>query len=552
MKEEIKKFFKGDVLDDEETLLRYSHDASLFEVKPQIVVFPKNKEDIKNLVNWVNENKDKYNHLSITARSAGTDMSGGPLNESIIIDFTKYMNKLIGSDLNSSEPNITVEPGMFYVDFEKIVSEKKLILPSYPASKSICAIGGIVANNSGGEKTLVYGKTEDYIKELKMIFADGNEYLVKPLNKTELKQKIDQNDFEGNVYKEIWNLIRNNQEKIKNAKPNVSKNSAGYYLWNVERPDGSFDLNRIIVGSQGTLGIITEMTMKLVKEKPHSKLLVMFLKNTNILPDLVNKALKSKPETLESYDDKTLLIVFKYIWSFAKLLGLNNLFKLLWNFIPEFKIILMHGFPKLIILAEFTGNSEQEVLNKARETMKNIKKIEGISTRLTRSRFEAKKYWTIRREAFNLIRYHLKKEKSMPFIDDVIVRPEKMANFFTAIYKILNEYKDKITFALGGHSGDGNMHIYTLMNPKDPAVKDIVLEVSEKVYKLVIEYGGSITAEHNDGIIRTPYLEQMYGGDIIKIFQEIKDIFDKQNIFNPGKKVGGTKEDIKRHITIKS
>src|SRR3989344_4037520 len=556
MKEEIKLFFKGDIENDLETLKKYSRDASIFEIRPKLVVFPKDSEDVKNLVKWVNQKKsdfknspksDFYN-LSITARSAGTDMSGGPLSESLIMDFTKYMNKFISSDLNSLEPNITVQPGMFYTDFEKIVSEKGLMMPSYPASKSICAMGGIVANNSGGEKTLVYGKTEDYVIGLKIILSDGNEYEIKSLSKDGLEKKIAQNNFEGEIYKKIKSLITNHYSLIKKAKPNVSKNSAGYYIWNIEQADNKFDLNKLIVGSQGTLGIITEITFKLVKEKPYSRLLVMFLKKTDILPSLVNQVLKSKPETLESYDDKTLLMVFKYIWSFAKLLGVKNLFKLLWSFLPESKIILTHGFPKLIILAEFTGETEKEVTMIAKEAVENVKIIKGVFTRLTHGEFEAKKYWTIRRQAFNLIRYHLKKEKSMPFIDDVIVRPEKMADFFSAVYKILNEYKDKMTFALGGHSGDGNMHIYTLMDPRNSLVKDIVLEVSERVYSLVVKYGGSITAEHNDGIIRTPYLEKMYGKEIIEIFQQIKDIFDPQNIYNPGKKVGGTKKDIAKYI----
>ncbi len=237
MKEEIKKFFKGDVSDDKETVLKYSHDASLFEIAPKVVLYPKDSEDVKNLVKWVSENKSRYPNLSITARSAGTDMTGGPLNDSIILDFTRYMNKLVSfnsqqedslgprvaASLRSSKnddkrdllnqtlenlpvANITVQPGMFYRDFEKITLETRLpdgqeglILPSYPASKSICAMGGMFSNNSGGEKTLRYGKTEDYIASAKVVFSDGNEYEIKPLSKSELKNKTKQKDKEGKI-----------------------------------------------------------------------------------------------------------------------------------------------------------------------------------------------------------------------------------------------------------------------------------------------------------------------------------------------------------------
>ena len=150
----------------------------------------------------------------------------------------------------------------------------------------------------------------------------------------------------------------------------------------------------------------------------------------------------------------------------------------------------------------------------------------------------------------------------MPFIDDVIVRPEKLPEFFPALYKILDVYKKRMTFAVGGHSGDGNMHIYTLINPKDPDLKEMIMQVSNQVYDLVVRLGGSITAEHNDGLIRTPYLDKMYDKKIIKIFSEIKQIFDSKNIFNPGKKVAatpsfgdlspqaGTKEYITKHIAF--
>ena len=576
MKEEIQKFFKGDVDDSEETLLKYSHDASIFEIRPKLVLFPKDSEDVKNLVKWVNENKEKFGELSITCRCAGTDMSGGAIGESLILDFTKYMNKLIdfevaepdalvqvlGSPRDYARPDhsqehagtttITVEPGMFYRDFEKITLEKNMILPCYTASKDLNAMGGMYGNNSGGERTLKYGQVQDFAIEAKAIFSDGNEYVVKQLTEEELKNKIAQNDFEGDIYKNIYELIKNNQEEIKNAKPKVHKNSAGYYLWNVwDEEKKIFDLNKILVGSQGTLGITTEITFKLIPEFQHRKLLVIFLKDITLLPDLVNKILKHNPETLESYDDKTFFLVLKYIVDFTKLLGIKNFFKLIFSFIPEMIMTLKHGFPKFIFLVEFAGNSQEEVDIQAKNLAEDLKSFSKIGIHLTKDAFEAKKYWTIRHEAFNMIRYHLKKVKSKPFIDDVIVRPEKLPEFFPALYKILEEYKKHITFAIGGHAGDGNLHIYTLLDPKDKELKNIIFKVSEKVYDLVISLGGSITAEHNDGLIRTPFLLKMYGEKVVKIFKEIKRIFDPKNIFNPGKKVPlEEKNSIKEFINI--
>ncbi len=547
MKDEITKFWKGDIDDSNESLAKYSHDASIFEVRPKLILFPKDREDVEAIVSFVRDNKERYCDLSITSRSAGTDMSGGAIGESIVLDFTRYMNKLVSF---SNPEFITVEPGMFYRDFEKITLEKNAILPCYTASKELNAMGGMFGNNSAGERTLQYGKTEDYILETKMIFTDGREYTVKPLTKKELYGKIAQGDFEGEIYKSIFSLINENKEELKNAKPNVTKNSAGYYLWNVwDEKREIFDLNKVLVGSQGTLGIATEITFKLVRPKPYTKLVVVFLRDMTILPNLVNQILKYSPQTLESYDDKTFMIVLKYIWGFSKLLGIGNFLRLIFSFGPEMLMTMRHGFPKLILLIEFTGETQGEANNASSEAVKELRKIDRIGVHVTRNSFEAKKYWKIRHEAFNLIRYHLKKQKSEPFIDDVIVRPEMLPEFFPSLYKILDEYKDKMTFAVGGHVGDGNMHIYTLLDPRDKDLRNIVMEVSKRVYTLVIKLGGSITAEHNDGIIRTPYIKQMFGERVYGLFMKTKEIFDSKNIFNPGKKVAGTIEYMNSHIT---
>ncbi len=554
MKEEIKKIFRGDVEDSEETLLKYSHDASIFDIRPKVVVFPKDSEDVENLVKWVSANVEKYPGLSITARCAGTDMSGGAVGESIILDFTRYMNKLITFDGES----ITVGPGMFYRDFEKLTLERGLVLPCFTASKSINAMGGMFGNNSAGERTLKFGKTEDYILETKIVFADGVTRTVKPIPLGEISKQEE-------MYTKLYDLYKNNEEAIKVAKPDVHKNSAGYYIWNVirsvpqkkflETAPLEFDLNRLLVGSQGTLGIATEITFKLVPEPQFTRLLVVFLRDMAILPSLVNRILKYKPQSLESYDDKTFMLVVKYIKDFAKLLGLKNFLGLIFSFVPEALMTLRHGFPKLVLLVEFTGETQREADAEAEKALNDLKEVKKIGLRLTKNATEAKKYWTIRHEAFNLIRYHLKKFKSKPFVDDVIVKPEKIPVFYPALYKILNKYKKEMTFAVGGHSGEGNMHIYTLVDPKDPNLKAMIMEVSNQVYDLVISLGGSITAEHNDGLIRTPYLNKMYSPKMIEIFAEIKKIFDPKNILNPGKKVptaggAGTKEYITTHIAF--
>ncbi len=579
MKSEIQKFFKGEVEDSDEILSKYSHDASLLEVRPQVVVYPKDSEDVKKLVQWVAENKNKYAdpeknkpwaNLSITARCAGTDMSGAAIGESIIMDFTRYMNKVISFSGNA----ITVQPGMFYRDFEKVTLERGLILPCYTASKSLNAVGGMYGNNSAGERTLKYGKTEDYVLAAKVVFADGKEYQVKPISQEELSKKNLQKNFEGEVYKNLFELINKNKDEIERAKPKVHKNSAGYYLWNVMKnfpeknlaalpasglrhgldfsQESFFDLNKLLVGSQGTLGIATEITFKLLPQTKYSKLVVIFMNDLTPLGRLVDEILVHKPETLESYDDKTMKLAVRFFPDFLKNRGLFGMIKFMWNFLPEFLMMLRGGFPKLIVLAEFAGKDEDEVDKKCIALADSIKNF-NLKVHITVSAAESNKYWDVRRESFALLRKHMKGLRTAPFIDDVIVRPEFLPKFLPELNQVLKKYD--LTYTIAGHAGDGNFHIIPLMDFTHPDTASIILELSEKVYDLVYRYHGSITAEHNDGIIRTPYLPKMYDPHIIKIFSEVKNIFDPKNIFNPGKKVpdgngGGTKEYISSHVAI--
>jgi len=561
MKEEIQKFWKGDIEDSKEVLEKYSRDASLLQVYPEIVVFPKGSDDIKSLVKWAHENKDKYPKLALTPRAAGTCMAGGSIGESIIIDFTRYMNeiekiertspikitpKYPGAHAVTVTGEARVMPGVYYRDFEPLTVKEGLLLPCYTASKSLNALGGMVGNNSAGEKTLNYGKTEDYVKELKVVFADGREYVVKPLNKKELYAKIAQGDYEGDIYKNIFALINSNKEDIKKAKPNVSKNSAGYYLWNVwDEEKEIFDLGKVIVGSQGTLGVVTEITFHLVDTKAHSKLVVVFMKDIARLGELVDTILPHHPESLESYDDATMKLAIKFFPDFLKKKGVWGMIKFMWSFWPEVFMMSTFGIPKLILLVEFAGNSEEEINKNAKALMPDLKKF-PFKTRVTHSQAESEKYWDIRRESFALLRKHVKDKHTAPFIDDIIVRPEYLPEFLPKLNKIMNEYP--ITYTIAGHAGNGNFHIIPLMDFSDEKTAQIIIELSKIVYDLVLEYHGSTTAEHNDGIIRAPFLHQMYGEKIYKLFEETKNIFDPQNILNPGKKVGATVEYLNAHI----
>ena len=526
--------FVGDIDSSDPTLETYSHDASLFEIKPALVVAPKDSSDVQKIVTLVAERKKTNSELSLTARSAGTDMSGGAINDSIIVDFNKHLTNI--EDISPTEGH--AQPGVFFRDFDAETAKQKVLLPPYPASRDLCTIGGMVNNNSGGEKSLEFGKTENFVNELKVVFADGVERVVKPLTKAELDKKMAQKDFEGSVYRDIFQLVDAHYDEIKAAKPHVTKNSTGYNLWDVwDRETQMFNLCNLIVGAQGTLGFTTDIKFRLVPRRAHSGLLVLFLRGMDDLGELIPKVLESKPATFESFDDQTLWLSIRFMPSFLKMLGLWRFVKLLFSLIPD-GLLLLRGIPKLILMVEFNGDTEQEVRDKIRALHKELGhlsaryEINGFEETPTEGRSE--KFWLMRRQSFKLLRDKVKDKHTAPFIDDLVVNPPHLVEFLPQIQQIIRKYKLFATVA--GHMGDGNFHIIPLMKLEDPADRAKLQPAMKEVNTLVLKYKGSLSGEHNDGLVRGPWLEQMYGPTILGYFRQAKDIMDPQHIFNPHKK----------------
>lgn len=530
-----------EVSTDEQTLAEFSHDASLFEVKPQAVAYPKNEKDLQDLVRFVAENKKDYPNLSLTGRSGGTDMSGGSINDSIIVNF-KYLNNTPKIKGNVA----TTQPGVYYRDFEKETLKHNLIFASYPASREICAMGGIVNNNAGGEKSLQYGKTEKYVRRVKVVLSDGSICEFKPLTESEVKNKMELKSLEGEIYRKMFQLITTNYKLLTDSKPQVSKNSAGYFLWNVwDKKNGIFDLSRLWVGSQGTLGMLLEADIELVPTHKHREMMIIFLKDYSHLNKVIDTVLPLKPESFESYDDNTLKLALKFFPAFAKLLGTKGIVKTAWGFLPEFFMLVFGGLPKLILQVDFTGDDPEQLRQKINELKEKLKPLK-LKTRVAVDD-EEKKYWTIRRESFNLLREKIKNMHTAPFIDDFVLNPKDAAEVLPQVASIIKKHKGFI-FTIAGHIGNGNFHIIPLVDIQKQEVRDAIPQIADQVYDIVIKHGGSITGEHNDGLIRTPYLENMYGKKIVELFAQTKNIFDPQNIFNPRKKVNPDMQFSLSHI----
>ncbi|HVI60797.1 MAG TPA: FAD-binding oxidoreductase, partial [Candidatus Saccharimonadales bacterium] len=508
--------FSGELDDSPATLDLYSHDASMFEVRPQLVVAPKNAGDIEKLVKLVSEKKKSKPELSLTARSAGTCMSGGAINDSVIVDFRKHFTKIEKVSGHAAQ----AQPGVLYRDFEPQTLKHGALMPSYPASRDLASIGGMVNNNAGGEKSLEFGKTEDFVTELRFAFADGVERTVKPLNKAGLDKKMAQKDFEGQVYRDIFKLVDTNYDQIKAAKPRVTKNSTGYNLWDVwDRETEIFDLTKLIVGAQGTLGFVTDIHFRLVPVRKHSGLLVLFMKDIDDLGEIIPKVLEAKPATFESFDDATLWLGIRFLPSFHKMIGWGGVAKLFLSFVPT-GLRFWRGVPKLVLMVEFNGDTVEEVRAKVQGLHRELRRhraryeINGFEEDATEGKSE--KFWLMRRYSFQLLRSKVKDKHTAPFIDDLVVPPQHLSEFLPKLRKIIKKYKLFATIA--GHMGDGNFHIIPLMKLEDAKDRKKILPAMKAVNNLVLKYDGSLSGEHNDGLVRGPWLKQMYGPEVYKLF----------------------------------
>ena len=570
LKAALKGAMRGEVSDDAAVLTAASRDTSLFERMPELVVYPEDADDVGAVVKTISALRQAQGEradLSVTARSAGTDMSGGPLTTGVVVSFTKHMNTM--GEVERSEDTeaergmagfAVTEPGVYYRDFEKATLEKGLILPSYPASRELAAMGGIVSNDAGGERTLKYGKTEKYVEELDVVLSDGSQALFKALTPSELEEKKKLQTLEGTIYREMDALLAENAALIEEHRPKVSKNSAGYALWSISTGGGpasggrerTFNLAKLICGSQGTLALWTRAKLALVAPKGHRAMLVIFLYDLTILPEIVKRVLPQNPESFESFDDHTFTLAVKFMPQMLSQMGFVKAAKLGIDFIPEIELVATGGVPKLLLMAEFAEDTIEAADAKAcmaRGALANL----NLKMKIEKNEKESEKYWIVRRESFNLLRKNLHGLHTAPFIDDFVVPPSCYPEFLPKLNALLDEYASHFIYTIAGHIGNGNFHIIPLMDLSKEENRQVILDLAPKVYELVIKEGGTTTGEHNDGIIRTPYLPMLFGSEMVALFERTKKIFDPLNIFNPGKKVslpcqGGTFADIKRDM----
>ena len=508
---------RGEATSSRDVLNYFSTDGSIFTITPQAVVYPRNTDDVVSVVRYLAAEAKAGRKTGLTARGKGTDQAGGALGDGVMMVFPAHMNRL----LELTKRTVTVQPGLIYRDLQNTLHTHGRFLPPYPSSIDFCTLGGAVANNSAGEKTIKYGSTREFVEKLEVVLSNGQVIETRKLSPTELAHKKSQDDFEGQIYRDTDALIDRHKALIKTDAPKVSKNAAGYALGRVRSEDGSFDLSQLIVGSQGTLGIVTSATLKTEPFNPKTTLIVGYFDDLDKASKAVLQILPLGPSALEVVDFYLLDFLKKH--RPAQIEGL----------VPD-------PLPKIVLLAEFDDPSQLQQRLKSARTQRIFKRF-ASSQLVSTNRRQEDELWNIRHSAAAVIWMVEGGDKALPIIEDGVVPVEKMSEFLTAVYKLFKKYKLEI--AVWGHAGNANFHMQPFMDLSKLRDRTMVFDLADEFYNMVIKMGGSTCGEHNDGMMRAPYLAKLYGKEMYKLFQHTKQIFDPLNFLNPRVKIDVTEFD---------
>ena len=510
---DLRELIQGDVQFDEISRVLFSTAACMYQIKPMGVVAPKDKNDVIQVVRYAHEN-----NIPITPRGAGSSLAGQAVGSGIIIDFTKYMNKIL--EINEEENFVRVQPGAIFGDLLTALKPYQKFFPPDPSSGKFCTLGGMVANNSGGAHSVKYGTTKDHVLELEVVLSNGELIQTRriPASNGTVKSPYPENSFASTVFEEAYRIISSHKDVIDKHTPNVSKNASGYNLKETVN-NGSYDWSKLFTGSEGTLGVVTEMTLRLTDLPRERAALLVYFDSLDKAGQALVKILKSGPSALEIMD--------RYFFDFVRE---ND---------PHFDEMLLKNL-EAALLIEYEGDTIETV-------RKQIEAQEKGLIQETKLAFGAEKaydpaeqarLWAVRSSAWSLINKVKGRRRPQNFIDDVAVDPAKIPEYLRGLYKIFTKY-DVIAINYG-HAGNGNIHVNPLLDLKDPEDLERLRGLAKDVAELGISLGGTISGEHGDGLVRSPFLKHLWG-PVYDYFEEIKALFDPQNIMNPGKIAGPLK-----------
>ena len=463
LESELTRRIKGKVHSEKEFRDFYSVDASSYQIIPKIIIIPKNEKDVINTIKIANKFK-----TNVTVRGAGTGLVGGALNNGIILDMKNF------DRIKISKNHAVVQTGVVKGKLDKKLENNKKFFPPNPSVGSFCSIGGMLGNNSSGSRSLKYGSMIDNVLEITLIDGNGKKIILPKDEKTS---------------KKIQNKMKIDEKNI----PNVSKNSSGY---RIDKITTAKDSHKIIVGSEGTLGIITSVKLK-IKNIPKKRILFVVEYNsiTNAISDCISIN-KTNPSAIEFVDKITLQQI-------------NHKFQ------KDTKCLLFVEYDEKI-----NQNEKQFKIRISGKIIKKLTKKQDIF-----------KWWKYRDSSLFYSLRSIKKENRIPHvIEDAAVPIEKLPDFFKMLEKINKKFKTKSV--IYGHIGNGNLHVRLIGKRKNLT---LVKNIAKQYFDEIIKMNGTITAEHGDGLARSEFIKKQYGKINYQTFREIKKIFDPNNILNPGK-----------------
>lgn len=511
--EELRRAVAGEVRFDRYARQMYSTDASIYKMTPLGVVLPRDADDVSAVVETCNSAG-----VSVLPRGGGTGLSGQTVNRGVVVDFSKYMHNVI--EINGEDGWVHTQPGITIDELNRQVAFTGKYFTPDPSTSSRANIGGAMGNNSCGSHSIVYGKTVDQVQQMSVVLSDGSRARFEALNASQLEGKMGLTSLEGQIYRGIPGVAERAAGEVDLRFPKILRRVGGYNIDRVysSQPFGDdliIDLTQVMVGSEGTLAAVTDARLKLW-DVPMSKGLAVLHFNT------LRESMEATVATLE-HDVTAVEHIGQIIIDQArKSLGFSR------------NIGFLQGEPSDILVVEVTGENASEVRSKLVAFKDAIERSTAtFAVTLLLEPAEQRQVWAMREAGLGLMMNVEGDTKPLPFVEDTAVAPELLPEYVEQFDEIVKRYGTEAGYY--GHASVGCLHIRPLVNLKKDAGVETMYAIADEISDLVLEFGGSLSGEHGDGIVRGAWAEKMFGADLVGHFREVKELFDPHGIMNPGK-----------------
>jgi FAD/FMN-containing dehydrogenase len=515
----LQEHLLGEVTDSTEARKQFAEDASILRIAPAIVVYPRDENDVRKTMRFSWQLAERGRGLPITARGGGSDTSGAAIGSGILLVFTAHMNRIL--ELDQKKQYVGVEPGVTYDKLEQTLHTHGLFLPPYPASLHYATIGGGLANNAIGEKSVKYGAMGNYVERLRVVLANGELIETGPVGKRELNKKLGLASLEGEIYRTIDTLLEENTALLEQYSHHLKArfNNAGYNIFDLKHKKG-LDLTPLFLGSQGSLGIITEATLTAENYTPITKLALVSLNDLNDLHEILPKILKLKPSICDMINRSVVEQVTR--------INPNQLAGLLKS--PRAAVHLF---------VEFDDSKEANQKKSVKQLKKLLQKVDG-SFELAQKPEEHARMRKVRESVTTILTSPKGQSKAIPVAEDICV---PISNLVEYLHKANEVYAGLgLVAPAWGHAGDGIVRMQPMLDLGQVGDRQRLAKLTDSIYKSVIQMDGSISASAGDGRIRASYTRAMYGPEVHNLMMKVKKAFDPYNILNPGVKTASQEE----------